>query len=109
MRELAQEYGQVSFLVAPLSFAQLDMGALILMSSTPANIDKYACKLAVELSLVLSQTLYTLLCMEQLRAGEQIINDVLPEKVNTWNLRMLRDSLCFQVTFLRAGCMPIMS
>ena len=71
----------MSFFVAPLSFAHYDMGALLLVSSDPINIDKYACKLAVEMSLVLSQTLYTLLCMEQLRAGEQIINDVMPEKV----------------------------
>lgn len=80
-RDLAKTYGTDCFLAVPLSFAQLDMGTLLLMSDKPAALDKHVRKLVIELGLVVAQTLYTLLCMQQMRAGDCIINDILPEKV----------------------------
>jgi hypothetical protein len=47
------------------------------------SIDRYLRRLAGDVAQSLSQTLYTLSCIEQMRAGEQIINDILPEKVTT--------------------------
>lgn len=80
-RDLARTYGMDCFLAVPLCFAQHDMGTLLLMSSQPAALDKHVRKLVLELGLVVSQTMYTLLCMQQMRAGDYIINDILPEKV----------------------------
>eukprot|EP00878_Enallax_costatus_P013853 GHUV01014488.1.p1 GENE.GHUV01014488.1~~GHUV01014488.1.p1 ORF type:complete len:755 (+),score=246.91 GHUV01014488.1:294-2267(+) len=80
-RDLARSYGTDCFLAVPLCFAQHDMGTLLLMSSQAAALDKHVRKLVIELGLVVSQTLYTLLCMQQMRAGDYIINDILPEKV----------------------------
>lgn len=81
-RDLARTYGMDCFLAVPLCFAQHDMGTLLLMSSQPAALDKHVRKLVLELGLVVSQTMYTLLCMQQMRAGDHIINDILPEKVS---------------------------
>jgi class 3 adenylate cyclase len=73
--------GQTTFLVVPLSFAHRTLGALVVTSKSPVSLNKYLRKLAVELSFALAQILYTRLCIEQLRAGNEIINDVLPQPV----------------------------
>lgn len=73
----------------PLSFAYQDMGALTIMCDNPAHMDKYLRKLSVELSLVLARILYTKSCLEQLRAGEQIIHDVMPRQVGVLAQMML--------------------
>jgi hypothetical protein len=72
-----------SFLLVPLACAGNDLGALLLASSPPAYVDKYGTMLATDLGLALSQTLYTLACIGQMRAGQQILHDIMPEKVSS--------------------------
>jgi hypothetical protein len=79
---LATTYGMESFLLVPLACAGNDLGALLLASSPPAYLDKYGTMLATDLGLALSQTLYTLACIGQMRAGQQILHDIMPEKVS---------------------------
>jgi hypothetical protein len=69
------------FLVVPLTCAGQDQGALLVTSRAPVSLDRYMRKLASDLGHALSQTLYTLSCIGQMRAGEQIIHDILPEQV----------------------------
>jgi hypothetical protein len=80
-QQLADSYGAECFLAVPLCFAQQDLGCVLLVAEQPAAIDKYVRKLVIELGLVVAQTLYTLLCMQQMRAGDQIINDMMPQQV----------------------------
>jgi transcriptional regulator with GAF, ATPase, and Fis domain len=82
-QQLAESYEAECFLAVPLCFAQQDLGCLLLMAEQPAAVDKYARKLVIELGLVMAQTLYTLLCMQQMRAGDQIINDMMPQQVRS--------------------------
>jgi hypothetical protein len=82
-QQLADSYGAECFLAVPLCFAQQDLGCLLLVAEQPAAIDKYVRKLVIELGLVVAQTLYTLLCMQQMRAGDQIINDMMPQQVRS--------------------------
>ncbi|WIA39175.1 hypothetical protein OEZ86_005300 [Tetradesmus obliquus] len=80
-QQLADSYGAECFLAVPLCFAQQDLGCLLLLAEQPAAMDKNVRKLVIELGLVVAQTLYTLLCMQQMRAGEQIIHDMMPQQV----------------------------
>jgi hypothetical protein len=80
-QQLADSCRGECFLAVPLCFAQQDLGCLLLVAEQPAAVDKYVRKLVIELGLVVAQTLYTLLCMQQMRAGDQIINDMMPQQV----------------------------
>jgi hypothetical protein len=82
-QQLADSYGADCFLAVPLCFAQQDLGCLLLLAEQPAAVDKYVRKLVIELGLVVAQTLYTLLCMQQMRAGDQIIHDMMPQQVRS--------------------------
>jgi transcriptional regulator with GAF, ATPase, and Fis domain len=86
---LAADYGMDGFLTAPLSCAEEAMGALVLAASTPVSLDRYLRRLAGDVAQSLSQTLYTLSCIEQMRAAEQIIHDIMPEKVKNLGVGML--------------------
>ena len=44
-------------------------------------MDSYIRMLATDLTLVLSQLVYTLSCIGKMTAGDHIINDMLPEQV----------------------------
>jgi hypothetical protein len=79
---LAEACGLDCFLAVPLHCANQDMGALLVTSSSPVTLDRYLRKLASDLGHALSQALYTLACIGQMRAGDQIIHDILPEKVS---------------------------
>jgi hypothetical protein len=70
-----------AFLVVPLACAGQDQGALLITSRAPVSLDKYSRLLAADLGHALSQTLYTLSCIGQMRAGEAIIADIMPEQV----------------------------
>lgn len=69
------------FLVVPLHCADQDLGALLVTSGSPVSLDKYTHKLALDLGHALSQAVYTLACIGQMRAGDRIIKDMLPDKV----------------------------
>jgi hypothetical protein len=55
----ADSYGASAFVTTPLTFAQRDLGAVMLLAPDQGAIDKYCRKLCTELCLVLAQTLYT--------------------------------------------------
>jgi hypothetical protein len=80
-RTLHEQYGSTQFLVSPLSYATQSLGALLLANNPQTVIDGDMRILAEELSASLSSTLHTLGYIRQLRAGEQIIQDVLPAQV----------------------------
>ncbi len=71
-----------AFHVVPLSYAQHCVGALLVMTSEPANLDTYACKLHVELAGILAQALYTARAEEQINVDQRILSDILPDKVS---------------------------
>jgi hypothetical protein len=81
LEELANEHEMDGFLVVPLACAGQDQGALLVTSRAPVSLDKYSRLLAADLGHALSQTLYTLSCIGQMRAGEAIIADIMPEQV----------------------------
>ncbi len=85
----------------PLTFARLDMGALVLLTSDPAKLDKYARRLCFELGLLLGQTLYTQLCMEHMRVGDEIIHDIMPAGVSARQERRAG-----RVTAMHGGWVP---
>lgn len=58
-----------AFLVIPLVLAQRDMGALMVMATESSTMTNYARKLSQELAVQLSQTLYTKLCLDEVRRG----------------------------------------
>jgi hypothetical protein len=93
-QQLADSYGAECFLAVPLCFAQQDLGCLLLAAAQPAAVDKYVRKLVIELGLVVTQTLYTLLCMQQMRAGDHIINDMMPQQVRGDNTLTLDSDTC---------------
>lgn len=78
---LAEGCGLDCFLVMPLHCANQDMGALLVTSASPVSLDKYGRKLAGDLGHALSQAVYTLACIGQMKASDRIIHDILPEKV----------------------------
>jgi hypothetical protein len=80
-RTLHEQYGSTQFLVSPLSYATQSLGALLLANTPQTVIDRDMRALAEELSTSLSSTLHTLGYIRQLRAGEQIIQDVMPAQV----------------------------
>jgi hypothetical protein len=57
------------------------MGALLVTAASPVSLDKYSRKLAGDLGHALSQAVYTLACIGQMKASDRIIHDILPEKV----------------------------
>jgi hypothetical protein len=77
-----------SIMVVPLSCAGGFLGSLVLVARLPAVLDAHLQRLASDLGHALSQTLYTLACIGQMRAGEQIIQDIMPQKVSAWDLLM---------------------
>jgi hypothetical protein len=70
-----------SIMVVPLACAGQDLGALVLAARLPAALDAHLQRLAADLGHALSQTLYTLSCIGQMRQGEAIIQDIMPQKV----------------------------
>lgn len=79
---LAKECRSDTFLVAPLAYAtQQNFGAILLSCTSPVAMDVHLRNLATDLSHALSQTLYTLACVRQVKAGETIIHDVMPQQV----------------------------
>jgi transcriptional regulator with GAF, ATPase, and Fis domain len=80
--DLAAAHGVDSIMVVPLTCAGQDLGALVLAARLPAVLDAHLQRLASDLGHALSQTLYTLACIGQMRAGEAIIQDIMPQKVN---------------------------
>jgi hypothetical protein len=82
LEHLADSCGMDGFLVVPLACAGQDQGALLVTSRAPVLMDRHMRKLASDLGHALSQTLYTLSCIGQMRAGEQILHDMLPEQVS---------------------------
>lgn len=82
MQELADTYGFTAFLLVPLSCAGEDHGVLLLAANTPSRLRRHVCRLAEDLGAALGQALYTLSCISHFHAGEQIIKDIMPEKVS---------------------------
>jgi hypothetical protein len=78
---LAEDYGFTAFLLVPLSCAGQDHGVLLLATSTPSRLRRQVCRLAEDLGAALGQALYILACIAHFHAGEQIIQDIMPEKV----------------------------
>jgi hypothetical protein len=81
LQKFATSCGLDTFLVVPLAYAHQDMGALLVAARAPVSLDWHSRQLAADLGAALSQALYTLSCVQQMRAGDQIIHDVLPQKV----------------------------
>lgn len=65
----------------PLACAGQDQGMLLLMAKAPVHIHSGMRRLADDLCVAVGQALFTLACINQIKAGEQIIQDIMPEQV----------------------------
>jgi hypothetical protein len=79
--EARVQQGMNAFLVVPMLLAHKTLGALVVMAPEAAAIDSHQRKLSLGVALQLAQALYTRSALEQARAGDSILNDILPAKV----------------------------
>jgi len=84
--------GAGSVLLAPLSFAHAKLGALMVVSEREGGISKLMSQLSTQLAIHVAQALYLKQALEEVRAGEAVITDIMPSSVAA-ELKKRRKSL----------------